>query len=44
MVILLIWSAIVTTLTNQTLTYQKCKDKECVVVVKDIGYSIELKK
>ena len=44
MVILLIWSALVTTLTSQTATYQKCKNKECVVVIKDIGYSIELKK
>ena len=44
MVVILIWSALVTTLTNQTATYQKCKDKECIVVIKDIGYSIEVKK
>jgi hypothetical protein len=44
MIIVLIWSAIVTSLVNQTQVYQMCKDKECIVAVKDIGYKIELKK
>jgi hypothetical protein len=44
MFIVLIWSAIVSGLVNETHVYQKCKDKECIVVTKDIGYSIEFKK
>ena len=44
MIILLIWSALVTTLTTQTINYQKCKNNDCVVVIKDVGYSIEVKK
>lgn len=44
MFILILWSAIVTSLATQTHTYQKCKDKECVVKVEEIGYSIQVKK
>lgn len=44
MIILVLWTAIVSGLVNETHTYQKCKNKECIVVVKDVGYSIEVKK
>lgn len=41
MIALIIWSAIVTSFATTTHTYQKCKDKECKVVVQEIGYKIE---
>jgi hypothetical protein len=42
MFILLIWASIVTKLTNDTAIYQKCKNNDCRVVVKEVGYKIEV--
>lgn len=43
MIILILWTAIVSGLVNETHTYNKCKNNDCIVVIKNIGYSIEVK-
>lgn len=39
----IMWASIVSGLTIITNTYQKCKNKECSVVIKEIGYEIKVK-
>ena len=39
----IIWASIVSGLTITTNTYQKCKNKECRVIIKEIGYEIEVR-
>lgn len=39
-IIIIAWAAIVTTLTNQTHVYQKCKNVKCEVEIQEIGYKI----
>lgn len=43
MFVLILWSALVSQLVSTTNVYQKCKTKECIVKVQDVGYKIELK-
>lgn len=43
MFVLILWSALVSQLVSTTKIYQKCKTKDCVVKVQDVGYKIEIK-
>lgn len=39
-IVLILWASIVTSLTNQTAIYQKCKDVKCEVKINKVGYEI----
>lgn len=44
MLIAIIWGVIVSNLVTETQVYNDCKNTKCVVVIKDIGYKIEVSK
>jgi hypothetical protein len=44
MIVLVLWSALVSQLVSTTVTREKCKEVKCEVKIQEIGYKIEVVK